>query len=49
MLAVVKAEKGYAAQILPSVMPDGLHPVAAGMESLAQCLAPIVDKHFDDV
>ena len=33
-------------QILPSVMPDGLHPNAAGMESLAQCLSPMVDKYF---
>ena len=34
------------AQILPEVMPDALHPLAAGMESLAQCLAPIIDRCF---
>ena len=36
-----------AAQILPSIMPDGLHPNAHGMLALAQCLAPIVDESYD--
>ena len=32
------------AQILPELMPDALHPNAAGMELLAQCLSPVVDE-----
>lgn len=31
-------------QILPELMPDALHPNAAGMELLAQCLSPVVDE-----
>ena len=32
------------AQIYPELMPDALHPNAAGMELFAQCLSPLVDE-----
>ncbi|CAL5221183.1 g3329 [Coccomyxa viridis] len=31
-------------QIHPELMPDALHPNAAGMELFAQCLSPLVDE-----
>lgn len=31
-------------QIHPELMPDALHPNAAGMELFAQCLSPLVDQ-----
>ena len=30
-------------QIVPEIQVDGLHPSAAGMEIMAQCISPVVD------
>jgi lysophospholipase L1-like esterase len=41
------ASEGFACMLLlqidPELMPDALHPNAAGMELFAQCLSPLVD------
>ena len=30
--------------VAQEIMPDGLHPNAAGLKLIAQCLRPLIDK-----